>query len=308
LNLQVTALQPYPQMQVLESFARGVERSDPLHAQFTALLARQGSVLAPLLLLLDTAKRVKILSLLGRDAAVASQRLEQLASAAIPRDPGALREAFENSGFFLESSLLRALGSGAVSPRDDLKSLLLRLLLLARQASQPGTVAPADAATLDTLRLALEGAVAGVTLNQLRAQAAAQQAGIYWAFDLPFRLGEALLNLGVVIRREPQGAREAGDDAEWKVWLRALLPRLGEVGAEIFLRGSRVSVVFHAAEAASVTAIDGALGALRQALEHAAFEVVVLRAVQGALSYPDALWAWPAADSPAAARHVDERI
>ncbi len=307
LNLQVTALQPYPQMQVLASFAGSASRADPLHAQLTALLARQGSLLTPLMLLFNSAERVKILSLLGGDAARVGARLEQLSMAEMPRDPKALREAFENSGFFLESSLLKALTSGAGNPPDDIKSLLLRLLFMARRDVPPSHVGAADAAPLESLRLGLEAALAGLTLNQLRAQLWSQQGGIYWALDLPFRLQGDLRTLGVVIRREGDAA-QGEEEAEWKVWLKLALPRLGEVGAEVFLRGARVSIVFYAQAQGALVAINGALESLRATLEALAFEVAVLRVEQGLPDFPEASVDWPGVDTRYGARHVDERI
>jgi hypothetical protein len=307
LSLQVTALQPYPQMQVLASFAGGAGRVDPLHAQLTALLARQGSLLPPLKSLLNSAERVKLLSLLGGDAARIGAQLEQLATAQMPRDAKALREAFENSGFFLESSLLRALASGAGSLPVDIKSLLLRLLFMARRGVQPGQAAAVQEAPLENLRSGLEAAVAGLTLNQLRAQLWSQQGAIYWALDLPFRTQADLCTLGVVIRRE-EGAAQGEEEAEWKVWLQLVLPRLGAVGAEVFLRGARVSVVFYAKEQLALAAIDGALDALRATLEALAFEVAVLRVEQGEPDFPETSVGRPGADAGYGMQHVDERI
>ncbi|MAT95223.1 MAG: hypothetical protein CME59_21845 [Halioglobus sp.] len=233
-----------------------------------ALVPRQGSVVAPLQALLDPARRVNLLSLLGIGADTLDPALEELLPQGPPRSAEALRGAFARSGLYHEAG--RAL-HGAGPAALDLKDLLLRLLAGIERA--PGGQA------LAALSASIEGALATIAVNQLVSTPSPGQDTIYWVFQVPFRLGEQVHRLAITLGCGAGG--EAGEAREWKALLALELPRLGSLEAEVFLRGVRVSSVIYSPCASSVGLLETALHELQAALEAAGLQAGVLRVHHG---------------------------
>lgn len=298
LTLQVSGLTPVPSLKVLNLPVYGPAPQNLVNQQMQILLPRQNSVTAPLTTLLDPAQKVNILSLLGVKSQLLERLQSSLAQLGLPVNLKSLQKRVVQSGFFLEADLLQQLNSGRALPEGDIKSLLMRILQQINQAGAraagPGAP-PVEQALLQTLRTQVEGALAAITLNQLTAAQAQERPGGLWLFDMPFRVQDTLRDLRLTIeRREPSpddkrsADNESGDSAvqqrEWRVFIRVSLPQLGPLEAEMFLRGTRVSLVLYAQLVATVGRLESRLPMLRDAIEHCQLEVSVLRCQLGARS------------------------
>lgn len=303
LNLEVTGLFPAASMKVVNTPMPGMASANPLAGQLQLLLSRQGSVLTPLLTLLEPAKRVNLLSLLGVKTGVLDGIHKSLSPLELFTDPGTLQKALLQSGLFLESDLLRLANSGGFLSRTDIKAMLFRLLQKTHQAPGRAGAAPGDSkaqAILSALQLELEGAIATITLNQLAASQMKQRDGLFWVFDMPFRVRDSVSRLWVSIEREGRAPEEEPELQEWKIVFNIILPRLGTVEAELFVRGTKVSVVFYSPRERTIQVMEERLPEIRAGLESKGLDLAVLRCQLGSR---------PGADKkPPWTECVDERI
>lgn len=279
LNLRVTGLEPTPTVRILETPIHSRELPTPLERQTLALLPRQGSVFAPLQALLDPARRVNLLSLLGLAGGDIDPAFDAVVLPGLPRSPEALGRALSRAGLFYESGLALR---GAQGTSVDLKALLFRLLARIERARGESQAAGAAAhAQLAVLSRDVEGALATIALNQLAASQYVLQDAIYWVFHVPFRMQGKLHGLSVTLASDDKGAGEDEEPREWRALLALDLPRLGELEAELFLRGNRVSAVIYSERPATLRRLDATLADLRTVLARAGFEVGVLRLHEG---------------------------
>jgi len=295
LNLEVSGLYPAVSMKIINLLLPGMSLSNPLESQYQLLLPRQGSVLAPLLTLLEPAQRVNLLSLLGVKNGLLDSLHNSLSHFELLTDPKTLQKAILLSGFFLESELLRLVDAGGFLSRADLKGMLFRLLHRINQAlSRLRTGIGSDTAPeiLSSLQVELEGAIATITLNQLSACQVNERDGCIWLFDMPFRIRDSLHSLSVTIEREGTASQDQPESQEWIVLLSVSLPRLGTIEAELFLRESKVSAVFYLERERTFRLLDERLYQLRAGLESRGFKVSVLRCHQGKrlADGPNARW------------------
>ena len=104
---------------------------------------------------------------------------------------------------------------------------------------------------LETLRSALEGGVKLITHNQLGSVPAEQtQLPQQWLFDIPFRYGEEVHNIGIQIFEDGADDR-AGEGAVPKTWTAHLslsMPGLGATEIVVKLVGDKISVDFTGSE------------------------------------------------------------
>jgi hypothetical protein len=256
----------------------------PLEGQLQSLLSRQGSVVTPLLTLLEPAERVNLLSLLSVKPGVLNNLQNSLSPLELLTDPRVLQKTVLTSGIFLESDLLRLANTGGFLPRLDLKGILLRLLnrtnLASSRLGAALTNSQAQEALL-TLRAELEGALATITLNQLAACQVRERDGFIWLLDLPFRVRGSLSWLSVSIEREGRDSEDEPELQEWRIVFNIVLPRLGTLEVEIFVRGAKISVVFYSQRELTIRIMEERLPVIKTALEKRGLELSVVRCQLG---------------------------
>jgi len=298
LMLEVTALNPSPSLKVVHNPVSQVMASNhPLENQLQLLIPRQGSVAAPLLALLESGQSANILSLLGVKNDEVLQLLKSAPALNTLSDPKVLQKAILESGLFLESELARIALRGGVLSHTDLKAVLLKLLFRIEQSiSRARTQAGGQSLPNSLLELEAEtkGALATITLNQLAAGSRDDRDGNTWLFDMPFRYADSLYGLTIAVARQ-----SSGDDAppeahrdDWKVLLSLCLPRLGEIEADLFLSGSKVSVVVYAQAQQTADKLNEQLPGLKAGLERQGLNVSVLLCHHGQRGYEMAKTQW----------------
>ena len=87
-----------------------------------------------------------------------------------------------------------------------------------------------------------------------------------------------MCSIALRIEREqtPTAATEESEQQDWNILLNVNLPQLGAVEAELFMRGSKVSVVIHAEQAETAEQINCSLHQLKSGLESRGLNVSVL--------------------------------
>ena len=288
LMLEVQGLKPVPTLKVTGSFvdshvAQNVTAKNSIvDGQLQLLVPRQGSVAVPLTSLLDPVQGAKILAQLG----LRSDALEQL-KRSLNRfeglsNPGALQKALQQSGFFLESQLRQLVLSGGYLPEGDIKAELLRILDRVNRkigAKSGDTEEELDALFL--LKERLESGLAGITLQQVASFKRNEGGHQGWFFEIPYRTDDGVETLTILIERDNASLDEHEDRQDWKVLLSLELKPLGEMQAELFLRGKRISVVIYSEQEKTAQLVNSQLDALKLGLESRGLEVSVLRCQSG---------------------------
>ncbi|MFT6285426.1 MAG: hypothetical protein ACJA09_000161 [Alcanivorax sp.] len=289
LMLEVTGLTPTPSLKVINAPIAGnlsglESRTVPLatlSGHLQVLMPRQGRVERPLNTLLGFSENTRLLSLLGLKEGFLERLTTSLIQFRSLSDAKELRKAMGESGLFFESKLLQR---GGVGIQDDVKVLLMKLLAqvkpaLSRQASVAASARYAtEQAVLLNLKRELEGAMATITLNQLASNQHGEVGGAVWLFDVPFQLQEKLHSLSLRIERDGRQAQGEDDDEEknWNIVLSINLPQLGKIEAELFLRGSKVSVVMYSEQDDTAKMIANQLDSLKLGLQSRGLDVSVI--------------------------------
>lgn len=220
-----------------------------------------------------------------------SQLINQPLSNGQPVTGTAIRQAFLQSGLFMESHLL----SGQ-SVQHDLKGNLLRLLenlqplltavqspgdVFAVRATDTGSALHLMAARLFAeLQHQAEGALARVQLHQLSSLPQDENSPKqFWQFELPLSNPEGHDEFFIQLEREARPGRQAED--RWSVTLNFNIPPTGPVCARLNLAGEEISSHFTADLAEGASRIEQLLPALNQAFLKAGLKVGNLSACQG---------------------------
>lgn len=207
-------------------------------------------------------------------------------------DGSALQKAVLNSGLFQEAQLAR----GAVTlAQGDVKASLLALRQTMASWLGHGTpvaavanvppplkgavprargpaVAPLDpGSTLEDLgrhvQERTEGALARLRLHQHASLPDAQAKGSGdWSLDLPVLVGQHQTVMQFQIHRDQQNGTEAEGERGWQMRFAINLPDLGEVGAQVSLRGQATGVMLWATEPDASAALESEIDALRETL------------------------------------------
>jgi hypothetical protein len=284
LLLEVSSLAPALSLKIVNT--PGLAHSAALASPLQVLLPRQGIVVTPLLTLFDPAQSANIMSLLGLKRDELDRLYKHLAPLHQLADPKLLRGAVMRSGLFLESQLLNVLNTGGLLAQGDIKGLLFRLQqriesALARQRASGGE-GKAAVLILETLHDEVKGALATITLNQLSVMQKNEKEAHTWLFDMPCRLGDAVLALSIVmVRDNDPGAGVGSEQQVWKILLSLTLPGKGEIEADLFLNGNKVSIVMFVEHPETASMINLLLPQLRTALERHELDVSVLLCRQG---------------------------
>ncbi|KKC38803.1 hypothetical protein WH87_07835 [Devosia epidermidihirudinis] len=207
-------------------------------------------------------------------------------------DGSALQKAVLSSGLFQEAQLAR----GAVTlAQGDMKASLLVLRQTMASWLGHGTpvaavanvppplkgavprargpaVAPLDpGTTLEDLgrhvQERTEGALARVRLHQHASLPDAQAKGSGdWSLDLPVLVGQHQTMMQFQIHRDQHNGTEAEGERGWQMRFAINLPDLGEVGAQVSLRGQATGIMLWAAEPDASAALESEMDALRETL------------------------------------------
>ena len=253
LLLEVKQVQPQITFRVLS--AGGAPYVAPPEAMADAIkLQRQAGAaqvpkdgLAPLFSLLR-ALGGGSLQALGLDRGIVKQLQGGVKSSDELTKPDVLIKAIRGNGTFHESLLAHGAGSMARLASDDLKGQLMRAVFKVRANLEDSDKLGLEAeqvGLLDTLRSALESGLKTITDNQLGSVPAEQtQLPQQWCFDIPFRYGEEVYNIGIQIFED--GADSvAGEGAVSKTWVAYIslnMPGLGATEISVKLVGEKVSV------------------------------------------------------------------
>ena len=253
LLLEVKQVQPQITFRVLS--AGGAPYVAPPEAVADAIkLQRQAGAaqvpkdgLAPLFSLLR-ALGGGSLQALGLDRGIVKQLQGGVKSSDELTKPDVLIKAIQGNGTFHESLLAHGAGNMARLASDDLKGQLMRAVFKVRanlEDSDKLGLEGEQVGLLEILRSALESGLKTITDNQLGSVPAEQtQLPQQWCFDIPFRLGEEVHNIGIQIFED--GADSvAGEGAVSKTWAAHIslnMPGLGATEISVKLVGERISV------------------------------------------------------------------
>ncbi|KQX42825.1 hypothetical protein ASD04_02370 [Devosia sp. Root436] len=259
-----------------------------------ASVPRQGSVTALTTALSSIAGRVVLPEPVAR---AAQQVLAARTAIDGPRFDGtALQTAIRGSGVFQEANLAR--GQPLMQP--DMKSALLALRqTLTSWLGQQAPVAPvaqippplrgstpraraAEAPPLDPkaapeqvgkhLLERTESALARVRLHQHASLPDPVGRTADLSMDLPVMVGTHQTLMQLQIHRDQHNEAETAAERGWQMRFALSLPDMGEVGAQVTLRGGAVGVMLWATEPAASAALDAEIATLREALAGAGLQ------------------------------------
>lgn len=237
-----------------------------------------------------------------------------------------LQKAVLGSGIFQEAALAR-LAPGTL-PAADMKTALLTLRqTLTNWLGQTAPVTPVtgiappvrgsvprgrgiEAPPLDpgqvpeevgkTLLERTEAALSRIRLHQNASLPdPAGRGAADWSTDVPVMIGTHQTLMQLQIHRDAKNADESGGERGWQLRFALDVPALGEVGAQVSLRGTTSGVMLWAAEPETVAAIEAALPELTQSLANIGLRPGTVFCRHGEPPAP--------AKAPAAGHFVDAR-
>lgn len=222
---------------------------------------------------------------------------QRVLAAQLPLEPGkvdapSLQRAILGSGLFQEAQLAKG---AATLVQADIKSSLLALRQtlttwlgnaapLAQVAQVPpplkGAVPRAKSSVMVPLdpstapdeigRQVLErteGALARIRLHQHASLPDAQaKGGGDWSVDIPVLIGQHQTMMQFQIHRDQHNSQDPQAERGWQMRFAINLPNLGEVGAQVSLRGQATGVMLWGADPAASEALAAEVDALREAL------------------------------------------
>ncbi|WP_375452124.1 flagellar hook-length control protein FliK [uncultured Devosia sp.] len=241
------------------------------------------------------------------------QAAQQLLSASVPLtgpapDGAALQRAIAASGIFQEAGL--AQGTPLLA-KGDVKTLLLTLrgALVSWLGPSPTVTAPSNplpppvrgavprarppnagpivipeipSEAGKVMLERTEGALARLRLHQHASlpDTGAAVTKADWSMDLPVLIGGYQSVMQLHIHRDEAGPEQAVSERGWHIRFAMDVPKLGEVGAQVGLRGGTTSVRLWASDPATARTIEMAVPELSQALAAAGLHpgMVIVRA------------------------------
>ncbi|WP_193335898.1 flagellar hook-length control protein FliK [Devosia beringensis] len=209
-------------------------------------------------------------------------------------DGASLQKAVLNSGVFQEAGLARA-GTPLLVPQADMKTSLLALrstltswlgqqlpvIAAVTQVAPPlrgkfprvtgSGIPPIDpAAAADEVGKHLlertEAALSRLRLHQHASLPDPNVKGAEWSMDLPVVIAGHQTLLQLQIHRDEQNPGEAASERGWQMRFAINLPGMGEVGAQVSLRGRAAGVMLWASEPATSAALEADIDGLRGTL------------------------------------------
>jgi len=215
-------------------------------------------------------------------------------SGAEPLTAARIKQAFLDSGLFLESNLASGNAVGT-----DLKASLVRLLFQLRPLLQPpqsggrqidrhahADQQPANPLPANIGRMLLEllaqteGALSRTLLHQLASLPREDTTQQVWQFELPIRHQEGTHDLFVRLSREYKSGEDKGEP-RWSVRLEFNFPNMGPVATRLTLQDDIISSHFTAQHLESAQKLDRAMPVLTQAFLRAGLKPGPMTACQG---------------------------
>ena len=269
-----------PQAALAQMVQVSVPRQGPVTALTTALSGIAGRVVLP-----EPVARAAQQVLAGRVAIDA------------PRFDGtALQAAVRGSGVFQEANLAR--GQALLQP--DMKSALLALRqTLTTWLGQQAPVAPVaqippplrgsiprarslDAPPIDPkaapeevgkqLLERTESALSRIRLHQHASLPDPAGRTAELSLDLPVMIGTHQTLMQLQIHRDQHNEAETGAERGWQMRFALNLPGMGEVGAQVTLRGGAIGVMLWATDPEASAALDAEIATLREDLANAGLQ------------------------------------
>ncbi|MEO1751472.1 flagellar hook-length control protein FliK [Thiofaba sp. EF100] len=155
----------------------------------------------------------------------------------------------------------------------------------ARVSPEPPTApAPQGSATsplADTLRGAIEGALARVHLNQISSLQTQGTEQAQWVMEFPLPKGHGETPLKLRLEREGQRAGGGSRDSGWRLDLDFSLEPLGPLRASVVLRGEQLNVRLWAERPATLARLQNHLDLLDAGLRRTGLEVAHLACYPG---------------------------
>ena len=159
-----------------------------------------------------------------------------------------LQRALRSNGTFHEGMLASGNPELMRLAASDMKAQLLRMMSKVQaklEEAKAVSLAPEQVETLEQMKSTIEQGLRAVTQNQLGSMPAEQsQLSQQWLFDVPFRFGDEVYNLGVEIS-EDSASKPGATDPEDKAWaakLNLALPGLGVTELALRLVEAKVTV------------------------------------------------------------------
>ena len=300
LNLQVAQLKPHLMLSIMPPSGQTPPASaQAMTTHLLQLQPKQGG-LPTFLAALNLASQSNALHRAPNKVNALIDRLvNSLASRSQIVQANGLRQAFHNSGLFLEAKLNASRGGKHVSVNQDLKANFITLLnrlansptadgkgLMARfladappplphrdapptpqprvRLNEPITLNPGS--MQETLRQLGEAALARLTLHQISAALHAQDGRACWLVEIPVRWGEQLDILHMRIEAERRGAKR-DKHHRWNAKLALDLPGLGALQIHVTAGNNQISSVFWAERKSTANLLREKLPQLKLALE-----------------------------------------
>ena len=280
-----------PQAALTQMVQSAVQRQDSVANLTTVLAAVAGKVALPQPVL---------------------QAAQQVLAASLPLGPAldgaAMQRAIANSGIFQEAAL--AQGAPQLA-KGDLKTALLTLRTTlvtwlgqtAVPVVPPGPLPPpvrgalpraksANTGSIDIPETPIEvgkvmlgraeGSLARLRLHQHASlpETATAGASADWSTDIPVLIGTYQTVMQLQIHRDAAGPEQAASERGWQIHFAMDLPKLGEVGAQVGLRGGVTSVRLWATNALTAARLEQAVPELNLSLAAAGLRpgVITVRA------------------------------
>ena len=169
-----------------------------------------------------------------------------------------LQRALRSNGTFHEGMLASGNPELTRLAASDMKAQLLRMMSKVQaklDEAKAVSLAPEQVETLEQMKSTIEQGLRAVTQNQLGSMPAEQsQLSQQWLFDVPFRYGDEMYNLGVEISEDSVSQSVAADseDKAWSARLSLALPGLGVTELALRLTEAKVAVDVTSSERATL--------------------------------------------------------
>lgn len=316
LQLEVSKLGDTPLLKVLSQTAspdavlkQALMQNLPRQTGLTPLLANISWIAQPQNSTVPLPQAIQVL---------AKALLDQLPNRGKIASAEGVKQAFKESGLFMESALRQTVqGKTTPAPGGDFKSLLLQLLSSIQKESaqtaaspsltrpispsisipvpavpggrpQPQGPAEATLATLNnTLALLqelgkqVEGGLARTQLHQLASLSTSDQNPLTWSFELPIRHQERIDLFQCVINEERSENNSDEQQRRWNITIALELEPLGPMHVRLQLEDGKISTTFWAERVETTTLIGQHLTELAQRYHEAGIESRELRCFQG---------------------------
>jgi hypothetical protein len=203
-----------------------------------------------------------------------AQLVEQLPTQQTISRADVLKQAFLNSGLFLEHKLNTDPKSAALA--TDLKANLLRLLAETAQGHN---------AAANTLAQHVEAGLARIQLHQLSALPDVQTPLTTWTGELPVRNHDQIDVFQFHIEKESKNAHDP-EHQSWCTWLSFNIKALGPMHVKISLSSNNIAATLWAELDSTVALVKQNLSHLHQILSGVGLNIKNMQCLHGSPPFP----------------------